>query len=96
MPKTPEFEKIETISNKPFVDWDKTPEIEGVVSNVREIKSDYGTQEVCDVGEWAVNISAALRALPRFENEYLKIRYTGMQESKKGRKFKSFDIFRRK
>jgi len=90
------FEKIETMSNKPFVDWDKTPEIEGVVSNIREISGEVGTQEVCDVGDWAVNISAALRSLPRFEGEYLRVRYTGMQESKKGRKFKSFDIFRRK
>jgi hypothetical protein len=95
MTKELKFEKIES-QNKPFVDWDKTKEVEGIVLNIREIKSDFGTQEICDVGDFSVNITAALRALPRYEGEYLKIVYLGMQESKKGRQFKAFDIFRRK
>jgi hypothetical protein len=97
MKKEETFEKIEIASNKPFVDWDKTPEIEGLVSNHRELKGDYGTQEIIDVGDWSVNILSALKGLPRFENEYLKIKYLGMQDNKKGtRKFKAFEIFRRK
>jgi hypothetical protein len=93
----PVFEKIEQPTNKPFIDWDKTPEIEGKIENIREIKSDYGAQEVCDIGDWTVNISAALKSLPRYEGEYLKIKYLGMQENKKGtRTFRAFEIYRRK
>jgi len=95
MTKDARFEKVES-QNKPFVDWDQTKEIEGVVSNVREMKGDYGTQEICDVGDFSVNITAALSGVPRLKGEYLKIVYLGMQESKKGRQFKAFDIFRRK
>lgn len=95
MKTEPTFEKIETSIN-PFVNWNETKEIEGIVSNVREIDGEFGPQEICDVGKFSVNITTALRSLPRYEGEYIKIVYLGMCESKKGRSFKAFDIFRRK
>jgi hypothetical protein len=86
------WKKVEA-STKPFVNWEETREITGIVSNIREIKSEYGDQEVCDVGDHSVNIVAALRDLPKYEGKLVKIYFKGWAESKKGRKFKDFDIY---
>lgn len=90
------YEIVKPADLKPFVDWSKTPEIEGIVSNLREIDGEFGVQEVVDVGEYSVGITTALRSLTKNDGEYLKIRFEGLEESSKGRQFKNFTILRRK
>jgi len=90
------FEIVQTSELKPFVDWTKTPIIEGKVGNFREIDGEYGMQDVCDVGDYSVGIVTTLKSLSKYEGEYLRIKYEGMKASKDGRQFKAFVILRRK
>lgn len=90
------YEIVKPAALKPFINWEKQPEIEGIVSNFREIDGDYGLQSVCDVGDFSVGITSALGALLKLEGVYLKIRFEGLEESSKGRQFKNFTILRRK
>lgn len=89
------FHVVQSSELKPFVDWNETPAIEGVCGNFRIVKGEFGDQEVCDVGEFSVGMSTTLHNLPKYNGEYLRIRYEGMQESKGGRTFKSFTILAR-
>ena len=91
-----EWDLVKPADLKPFVDWSKTPEIEGLVSNFRILEGEYGVQDVIDVGEYSVGITTALRALTNLSGAYVKITYEGMEESSKGRQFKNFTILRRK
>jgi hypothetical protein len=90
------FEIVQTSELKPFVDWSKTPIIEGKVGNFREIDGEYGMQDVCDVGDYSVGIVTTLKSLSKYEGDYLRIKYEGMKASKDGRQFKAFVILRRK
>ncbi len=78
---------------KPFINWDEQPEVEGALSNFREVDGDFGTQEVCDVGDFSVGITTALHGLKKLEGKTVLIVYDGEKESKKGRMFKSFTIY---
>ena len=91
-----EWDLVKPANLLPFIDWSITPEIEGVISNHREIDGEYGLQNVCDVGEYSVGITTALRALLKLDGDYVKIRFEGLEESSKGRQFKNFTILRRK
>ena len=90
-------EKWETVNQKPF--WKPETEgtqIEGIVSHLREVPGQFGVQEVIDVGEFSVGISAGLGPLPAYEGKYVRITYQGFDKSKKGRDFKKFLIEVRK
>lgn len=71
-------------------------QIEGVVTNVREVTGDFGQQTVVDVGPFSVGISGGLKRLPGFENMYVRITYQGWDKTKKGTDFKKFLIEVRK
>ena len=90
------FEIVQTSELKPFVDWTKTPIIEGKVGNFREIDGEYGKQDVCDVGNYSVGITTTLTSLSKYEGDFLRIKYDGLKNSKDGRQFKAFVILRRK
>jgi hypothetical protein len=98
MPKTTDKEQKqmdewETVNQKPF--WKPETEgaqVEGIVTHLREVPGQYGVQEVIDVGEFSVGISAGLNPLPAYEGRYVRITYQGFDKSKKGRDFKKFLI----
>jgi len=90
------FKIVRTSELKPFVNWDETPTIEGNVSNFRTIKGGkYGDQDAVDVGEYSVGLTAALISLPEYEGKYIRIRYEGEGETKKGNKVKKFTVLER-
>jgi hypothetical protein len=91
-----EWDLVKPANLLPFVKWEITPEIEGVITNHREIDGEYGKQEICDVGEYSVGITTALRALLKLDGDYVKIKFEGLEESSKGRQFKNFTIRRKK
>jgi hypothetical protein len=87
----------EIVNQKPF--WkpeSESAQIEGVVTHTREVPGEFGVQQVVDVGEFSVGISAGLNALPAYEGRYVRITYQGFDKSKKGRDFKKFLIEVRK
>lgn len=86
------FTKVQSSELKPFVDWNEIPIIEGICNNFRIVKGDFGDQEVCDVGDHSVGITTALHNLTKYDGQYLRIKYEGMLQSKKGRDFKSFTV----
>jgi hypothetical protein len=87
------FRVVKKAHLSPFVDWDETPVIEGLVSNFRTVKGGkFGDQDVIDVGENSVGITAGLVALPDYDGKYIRIRYEGEEETKKGNTVKLFTI----
>lgn len=91
-----DFEVVQTADLKPFVDWEATPVIEGVVSNMRQVTGQYGAQDVVDVGDHTVGLVAALVNLPKYEGEYIRITCAGMRETKKGNHAYAFTVQRKK
>ncbi len=102
--KNPQRQALDNINNDgfrvvkkaklaPFVDWDETPMIEGVVTNYRTIKGGkFGDQDAVDVGEHSVGLTASLITLPDHEGEYVRIIYEGEEITKKGNTVKTFTI----
>ena len=87
------FRVVKSADLKPFVDWEETPQIEGVVSNHRTIKGGkFGEQEAVDVGEYSVGLTSALVSLPDHDGEYVRLRYEGETTTKKGNTVKRFTI----
>lgn len=92
-----DFEVIQTADLKPFVDWDETPVIEGVVANPRQVTGGkYGAQDVVDVGDYTVGLVAALQNLGDHVGEYVRITCAGLRETKKGNHAYAFTVQRRK
>lgn len=71
-------------------------QIEGLCSNVREIESQFGTQNVVNVGYYTVGISAGLRALYKLTGVYVRLTYVGLTlNPESGRHFKKFTVERK-
>jgi hypothetical protein len=85
------------VNQKPF--WKPEQEgqqIEGIVSQVRDVPGQFGTQTVVDVGDFSVGVSAGLNRLLAYEGRYVRITYQGFDRAKSGRDFKKFLIEVRK
>lgn len=70
-------------------------EIEGIVSNQRTITGKFGPQEVVDVGENSLTLSAGLQGIPNYMGRYIKVIFEGMAPGKKG-EFKKFRVMVRR
>jgi len=89
------FEKVEAFDGLPF--WQPVSSgesIEGVVSNLHDIKSRYGLHQAGDVGEEdSVGLSASLKKLADLTGEYVRLTYMGeAKNANTGRVFKDYLI----
>jgi hypothetical protein len=87
------FRIVKKAHLSPFVDWEEEPVVEGIVSNFRTVKGGkFGDQDVIDVGEHSIGITAGLVSLPDYDGKYVRIRYEGVEETKKGNTVKLFTV----
>lgn len=87
------FHVVKKAKLSPFIDWDEQPVIEGIVSNFRTVTGGkFGDQDVVDVGDYSVGLTASLVSLPDHDGEYIRIIYEGDEQTKKGNTVKTFTI----
>lgn len=90
-----QFEKVEPFDGLPFWQPETSGEsIEGEVSNLRDIKTRYGLQQVVDIGEdYSLGLSAGLKKVADLQGEYVRITFMGeAKNSNTGRMFKDYQI----
>lgn len=93
--KSRKFVKVEHFEGKPFWAPEASGEsIEGDISNLREVHTRFGLQQVVDVGEdHSVGLSAGLTALAGLEGEYVRLTFLGEAKNPKtGRTFYDYLI----
>jgi hypothetical protein len=89
------YEKVEAFDGLPFWQPEMSgDQIEGEISNLRDIKTRYGLQQVVDIGEThSVGLSAGLRKLSDLVGSYVRITYMGEAKNPNtGRMFKDYQI----
>lgn len=90
-----QFVKVEPFDGLPF--WQPVSSgesIEGVVSNLRDIKTRYGSQQVVDIGdEHSLGLSASLKKIADLEGQYVRVTFMGEAKNPNtGRMFKDYQI----
>lgn len=92
----PEYQTVISEEYLPFWRPIEGDQITGICSDVREIESQYGTQDIVDVGDYTVGISAGLRALYKLSGVYVRLTYVGLTlNPESGRYFKKFKVERK-
>ena len=87
------FHVVKKAHLSPFVVWEDEPVIEGIVSSFRTVKGGkFGDQDVVDVGDYSVGLTASLVSLPDHDGEYVRVIYEGDEPTKKGNVVKTFTI----
>jgi len=82
-----------TSKKKPFVDWETTPSVSGLVTSVKAIPSKFGgDQLVCAVGDYMVNCSGMLTDLPKLDGQNITIVCTGKEQSGTGNEYRTFAV----
>ena len=78
---------------KPFVDWETTPSLSGLVTSVKAIPSKFGgDQVVCAVGDYMVNCSGMLTDLPKLAGQDITVICTGKEQSGTGNEYRTFTV----
>ncbi len=91
--KFKEVKNVNTGDYKPF--WNPNPKdfIEGDVGNLRSMNGNFGPQDIIDVGEFSVNLSAGLAPMYKLLGKFVRLTYIGMENNPNtGRDFKKFKI----